>query len=148
MTTLFAAISAMVSLFMLAGGVYCYVRIKRVSQTITETLENIFVARNQDNMSVFTQTVNEILDGSAQRIGYQVQAAIRGSIGGSMKGVNAQLEKVAADSDPTLAVAANLPKSLKKNPLAMAGLQFLLNRAGGGNAGGNNNQTSQAKFSL
>lgn len=148
MTTLFAAISAMASLFMLAGGVYCYVRIKRVSQTINETLENIFVARNQDNMSVFTQTINEILDGSAQRIGYQVQAAIRGSIGGSMKGVNAQLEKVAADNDPTLAVAANLPKSLKKNPLAMAGLQFLLNRAGGGNTGGNNNQTSQAKFSL
>lgn len=146
MLTLFSGIAALASLLIFAGGVYTYVRVKRVSQSINETLESIFIPSNQGDMSLFTQTVNEILDGSAQRIGVSVQAAIRGSIGGSMKGVNAQLEQVAADSDPTLALAAQLPRSVKKNPLAMMGLQLLMQRTAGKNASSNGN--TQAKFSL
>lgn len=149
MLTLFAAISAGVSLLLLGGAIHVYRNAQRVSKNISETLESIFTPITPGEPSIFNQAVNEILEGGAQRVGVHVQAAIKGSIGGTMKGVNAALEKEAIDGNPTLALAGALPKSVKKNPLAMIGLQMLAQKIGngGGNASSNNGAT-QAKFTL
>lgn len=141
-------------LAILAGGVYIYVKITGMAQSFAYTIEDIFTPRSANEPSLFAQTVNEIAEGIAQKTGIHINAAIRGSLGGTMKGVNAALEEEAIAGDPALAVASALPKSLKKNPIAMIGLQMLMQKALSGtnasqqavNNNGHNN--SQAQFNL
>lgn len=148
MNTLFSAITAAGVLVLIIGGIYTYVKAKRIAQMLNTAIEDIFIPSNPGDPSLFSQTINEILEGGAQRVGGHVQAAIKGSIGGTMKGLNSALEKEAIEGDPTLALAGALPKSLRKNPIAMIGLQMLAGKMTGANNKNNSHNGEQAKFSL
>lgn len=151
MTTLLLAILAVISLANLTGGVLIYVRINRAFENASEAIQTLFETGRAGEPSYFNQTINEITDITAQKVGTSVQAAIRGSIGGTMKGVNAALEAEAIENDPTLAVVSALPKSLRKNQIAMVGLQMLMQKAFAGrseNKNGDNAPSPQAQFNL
>lgn len=148
MTSLFLAIITGLLIFLVIGGIYAYVKARRVVEEIATTVEDLFTARSEDLPSPFVQAVQQITAGLSEQIGVKTQAAIRGSIGGTMKGVNAALEREAIEQNPELAVYEALPKSLKKNQVAMLGLQYILNRVGAGKNEDRGNHSSQAKFSL
>lgn len=133
----------------LAGGYYVYSKINRTYNEISQGLKDIFVCPGEDGLSTFGQIINSTADVFSQKIGTSTQAAIRGSIGGTMKGVNAALENEAMAENPNLAVLQALPKSLKGNPIALMGLQAIISRIGQGPASqGNNGHNAQAKFTL
>lgn len=150
MLTLFVVILAVTQICLLGIGVTFYVKARRTSKLVTGTLSDIFLPQAEGRSSVAGEAVQEIGEQLAQRIGLTVQQAIKGSIGGSMKGINAALEQEGAAANPDAAILAALPKSLKKNPVALMGLQAIMSKLSGGSSpqasGGQNN--GQAKFNL
>lgn len=123
---------------------------KRFDEVIEQFSEFITPGSNGD-ASPFGQVVDSVTDMLADKIGVRIQAATRGSAGGSAKALNAGLQEVAMQEDPNLALMQSLPKSLRKNPMALMGLQAILSRAAAGNMrspGGPGNGQAQAKFSL
>lgn len=100
-----------------------------------------------------SQVIAGLGDVFAQKIGVTVQMAIKGSIGGSTKALNKELEQVAIAENPNLAMAEYLPKSLKKNPLALMGLNSIMARLAAGGLGSagpgpSNGKADQAQFNL
>lgn len=138
----------------LIGGVHVYKQIKAIDadyQEAKNTFAALFIPRHEGEVSPFGEITNQMAEIVAQKMGVTVQAAIRGSFGGSMKGVNKELEQIAIEESPDLAIASALPKSLKKNPLAMAGFQAVIQRIlsnSGGIGGPHNGHHPQAKFNL
>lgn len=139
----------------LAGGVYASRKASNAYNQITDLFAEIFQPVSPDHPSIFQESVEAITDGIAQKTGSSIQAAIRGSLGGSAKSLNHELEQEAIAADPSLALMEYLPKSLKKNPIAMLGLQRVvgnfLSGSGGGSKkieAGKNGSGGQAKFNL
>lgn len=90
-------------------------------------------------------------DNLAGKINSSIQAAIRGSSGGTMKAVTGALEEEAIAANPIMAA---LPKKLLKNPAAAAGLQMVIQRAmenagqGSGPARGSNGDYQKPRFNF
>lgn len=138
---------------LLTGGVFVYVKARRFVEDTQENITALFTPENEGQLSAIGQMLDCFSQSVAERIGVTVQAAIRGSIGGTMKGVNAALEKEAIEENPNLAMMQALPKSLRGNPIAMMGLQAILSRMGSGSSGPRNKQIAspnngQVKFNL
>lgn len=134
---------------LLIGAGVVYVRSTKNFAELHQGFKNYFSPQGQNNASPFGETLDAITDVMAQKIGVTVQASIRGAMGGTMKGVNHALEDVAREENPSLAMMDALPKSLKKNPIALMGLQALIARSGGsGGSGGTRGNGSQAQFKL
>lgn len=154
MTALFSAITCFLVLVILICGVIAYVKARNTIQEASEAFNDFFTCQSDDSPSPFLQIVGQVSELTAQKIGVTTQMAIKGSLGGTMKGVNAELEQVAAENDPSAAMLTLLPKSTKKNPLAMAGLNILIQRllSGGGQGSGfgtgSGSNNSQTKFNL
>lgn len=137
------------NLALLGLGGYAYVKACRMSEDVLAWFAGFVSPKSENENSPLGDVIESAAEVVSQKIGVTVQAAIRGSIGGSMKGINAELEREAIAENPNLAVMDALPKSLKKNPLAMMGLQAVLSRMnlpGGGKS--NSNGNSQARFNL
>lgn len=148
MLTLLVAITALNSLLIIFGGCYVYKKANRVVHQVSEGLTSVFAPRIEGEPSLFVQIADQITENAASKIGIHTNAAIKGSIGGTMKGLNAALENEAIESDASLALAAALPKSLRKNPVAMMGLQQIMQRVMGQTAHNGSASTGQAKFKL
>lgn len=150
MLTLFAGMIALTCLLILIGGVYAYFKARSMVREGIEAGNYYFASPDPDTPSPFVAFVGYVAEITAQKIGVSTQAAIKGSLGGSLKGINAELEAEGIASDPSLALVSALPKSLKKNPIAMIGLQALINRfmASSGAGHNSNNPQAQAKFNL
>lgn len=135
----------------IAGGYYVIRQGRAVICKSSEVLQSVFLPQNDGESSAFGQAVDQITDSISQKIGVTTQAALRGSLGGSMKAVNAELEREAAAADPAAAALQALPKSLRKNPVAMMGLQSIMQKflqGQGSGSGGFSNNGGQAKFNL
>jgi len=119
-------------------------------------IAQFFNPKGKDQPSPFGEVVDSVSEVFADKLGTRIQAGIRGQLGGNVKGLNRGLEEVAMQEDPSLAVLDSLPKSLKKNPVAMMGLQSIVSRImasqSNGSPGQSGNGTGsgggQAKFSL
>jgi len=150
MTSLFAGIAALCCVCILIGGVYAYFKIRALAREVVEAVSYYVTSPDSDTPSPLVSFIGYSAEIVAQKIGVSTQQAIKGSLGGSLKGVNAQLEQEAIASDPSLALVSALPKSLKKNPIAMIGLQALINKfmASSGAGHNSNNPQAQAKFNL
>ena len=115
-----------------------------------------FNQASPDHPSEFNKNINQIADIVAERTRLGLTMADRGSTGAAVRDVNRGLEEIAVQNDPSLAVAQALPKSLKKNQLAMAGLNMLvqniISKAGSQQAGPGinpgNGSASNIKFDL
>lgn len=118
-----------------------------VVQDVSGAVEYYFASPNPDTPSIAIQFIEQVSAITAEKIGVSTQAAIRGSLGGMMKGVNAELEQEAINADPSLSLAKALPKSLRKNPLALMGLQLLMNKNQPAHPG-SNGTISQTRFQL
>lgn len=128
-----------------------YEMAERKSQSVSGTIYELFQP-NSEGVSPFSEVVNSVAVVMSEHIGKTVQASIRGSIGGSMKGLNAGLEQIAVEDNSTAAAMSALPKSLKKNPVAMMGLKVLMDRLNNnsppGQISSSNGSVKQAKFNL
>lgn len=149
---LFIAILLLISnVALLSGGVYAYAKARNVVANTQETIFGLATPEIEGQLSPIGQMFDTVSTDMANKIGVTVQAAIRGSMGGTMKGVNAELEQLAIDNNPAAGLAQALPKSLRKNPLAMMGAEILLQKIMSGQSGsraGNNNNGKQVKFNL
>jgi len=139
---------------MFAGGYYVYNKARTNFTDIQNSLEDYFTSGREGEISPFGRLVEQCAEVTAQRLGTTVQAAIRGSLGGTMTKMVPALEQEAIEANPELAFIDVLPKSLKKSPLALQGLQLLMNRlmANQGqaaeNKGNNHKSSSQTSFTL
>jgi len=129
----------------------------REVRTLNAKLDNydrafsaFFTPDSSNQMSPFTSVVDQIATLVAERQAIVTQASIRGALGANQKVLNRELEQVAIQEDPSLALASVLPASLKKNPTALMGLQYLLSRMKGGGPGAApiNGAGGQARFTL
>jgi len=155
MTLLFLAILTLSNICLLGIGVHSYVKANRAVKRTSDILSDLFIPKVEGQSSVMGAAVQEWAETISQRIGAHTQAAIKGSIGGTMKGVNAALEQEAIAENPALGLVEMLPKSLKKNQLAQVGLMSIINRfmqgsgsGGPGGPGSSNNGQGQTKFML
>lgn len=152
MITLLLAFIAITITAGIGLGAYSYVKATRFIQDSIETLHYCFEHTGEDGFTPLIRFVDQTTEVTAQKIGVSVQAAIKGSIGGTMKGVNAQLENYAAENDQGAALMTALPKSLRKNPIALMGLQMLMQNMAKGVPGkapeNGRGITPQAKFNL
>ena len=137
-------------------AVSAYVVVKNYRQ-LAEQWDNFFAQNSADEPSNFSKIICQIADVCAERTRVAVMAAFQGSQGAAVRDATRGLEQVAAEGDPRLAVAAALPRGLKKNPLALAGLNMLVqNMLAKGNLHGNipgeipsnGSKSSQVKFNL
>lgn len=126
---LFLAIGLLITqVLILSGGIYAYVKVRGASRVVEGFVSELFISQAEGEPPAIIKGIAAISEDMAQRIGISTQAAIRGSIGGTMKGINHALEEEAVAQDPGLALMNALPKSLKKNPLAVMGLQAILSK--------------------
>lgn len=134
-----------------------FAKIRTAFRSIEEGISGYFqlYGEGDNQTSGFTETVSGISDIIAQKVGMSTQMAIKGSMGGSMKALNKELEQEAMAENPNLAMAEFLPKSLRKNPLALMGLNSIMQKyagsilsGGSGSGSGSDNHTGQAKFNL
>lgn len=128
-------------------------KISRRLESYQDGITTFFTAETEGQGTAFNQVVNQICDVIATKQAVSTQAAIRGALGGSQKAINHELEQVAIAENPELGMLDALPKSLRKNPIAMMGLQALMNKqfsgAGGSPAGHSpSRQNGRAKFNL
>lgn len=135
---------------LLAGGVFIYAKARVFVAATQENITAFFSPQSEGQLSIAGQMLDSVSQSMAERIGVTTQAAIRGSLGGTMKSVNAALEAEAVQADPSLALTQALPKSLKKNPIALLGLQALMNKVISGQAstGIPSPSNGQVKFNL
>lgn len=134
----------------LVGGIHVYRQIQKAKKEYQAFLE-VEANGSPRYVNLYGQFTEDI----SKRAAVSVQKALAGSLGGQMKGINAALEQEAMEENPGLSLAEFLPKKLKKNPLALMGLQAVYQKmaqslvkgqqAAGGNGQG---QTSQTKFEL
>lgn len=120
-------------------GSYILVRKARAHyERLADQLNWYVSSPGPDTPSPFAKTVDNIAIIIADRIRVALMAAERGAQGAAVRDVNKGLEEYAVQNNPAAAVAATLSKSLKKNNLAAAGLQMLIqNLMAGGLPGGN-----------
>lgn len=123
------------NLILAIGVIYEVHRIRAKSDRVTESIAAIFEASGDNGSSEAGRVIDEITSNFSQKIATAVYNTMRGSMGGTMKAVNAELEQTAIAENPALGVMEILPKSLKKNPVAMLGVQSLLQRLIGQNTG-------------
>jgi len=145
------ALAAVVNIGLLLGGAYVVVKSRQHYKDTVKALEAFVTAPSQNEPSDFAKVCDNIAELFANRTGVVVQAALRGAMGGTMKGVNAALEKQAIEENPQLSLAEALPKSLKKNPLALMALQSIMSKVmagSSGSSGSSGNGHQHAKFQL
>lgn len=127
------------------------VKTNRRLDDYSEGFKDFFTAESEAGGTAFNQSVNQFADIIAEKLALTTQAAIRGSMGGVQRTINQGLEQTALDANPALGAMELLPKSLRKNPLAMAGLQTLMQQTMGGkqqNRPSDNGNSNQVKFSF
>jgi len=125
----------------------------RLYKGIVEGIQDYFNPRGKDQLSPFGETVGNIAEVLGNSTGHGVQRAISSSLGGTMKGATAELEKQAVAENPNLALMGMMPKSIQKNPLAMIAMQQLMSRGnilggGGGNGSSNTVSSNQGAFDI
>jgi len=120
-------------------------RLDKLDNDVTE----VFSSPSPDMPSIFSQVVNQVADIIGEKQALVTQASIRGALGGQQRALNRDLEEIAVQEDPGLALTQILPKSLKRNPLALMGLQSILSRRSPGSSpGSNTNNGGQVRFKL
>lgn len=112
-------------------------RLRRWEQGIGDTFREWVTATDEKTPSPFAQLVDKVSAVVAGHVGNSVTAAIRGALGGTMKGINAEEQGALIDGSPALGLvstlAPKLARKLGKNPQAVAVLQSLLGGLTGGN---------------
>lgn len=141
-----------INMILLGGGYHVHRQIREAKKEVRTFLE-VEANGSPRYVNLYGQFVEDI----SKRAAVSVQKALAGSLGGQMKGINAALEQEAMEVNPGLTLAEFLPKKLKKNPLALMGLQSVYQKmaasliAGNQAAGGNGKPAAgsdQARFEL
>jgi len=114
---------------------------------LDNSITSFIVPKSDGELSPLVQTIDYMTDSIAHKTGTVVQASIRGTQSASAKAITKELEGLAVEENPLLTA---LPKNLQKNPLAMMGLQALLNnqRSISSKNNGGNRSSSAVKFNL
>jgi len=144
------------NILLMTGGIYVYKKTTSLAAEVGQAFEDYFKPSGEDQLSDFSRTVDSIAYVFADKMRVSTVAAVKGSLGGSQKAINAALEQEAIEEDPSLAMTQVLPKSLRKNPLAMMGFKAIMNKMvqGAGNispgsrSGSPGNGHGQVKFNL
>lgn len=137
----------LISQIIIIGGGYVFISKARTKyRVVQDALEDYFTPSGEDQISPFGRVVEQCAEVTAQRLGTTIQAGIRGSLGGTMSAMVPALEKEAIEANPELAFVDMLPKSLKKSPVAIQGLQMLLSRwiASQPKSSGNNHKSKES----
>lgn len=136
-------------------GIYSVIQVTRRYDQVAEGLRAFVTPESPEDPSDLHKTLDQVAAIFADRYRVAMTAADRGATGAAARDVNRGLEEIAVAGDPALAVAQALPKSLRKNPLALAGLnmvvQNILSKQGigsGGSPGFNGGSGNQIKFDL
>lgn len=139
--------------FLAVGWTVSVVRLSREARLLKDQVNFFFTVQTGEQGTAFNQAINDMGDVFATKYGQAMMAAMRGQMGGQARALTTELEDVARAENPQLALLDMLPKSLKKNPVAMTGLNVLLQRVMAGQQasgsvttpGGNH---GQVKFNL
>jgi len=106
---------------------------------ISDTFREWITAPDEKTPSPLALFISQIGAVVGGQCGNSVMAAIRGALGGTQKGANAEAMAEAVEGDSKLglvqALAPKLFRRLNKNPAALAGLQGVLGKLFGGAAG-------------
>lgn len=134
------------------------ISVKAVTREYYATMDrwnSFFNQTSADEPSDFNKIINQITDISAEKVRIGVMAADRGQQGAAVRDAARGLEQIAAESDPALMIAQSLPKNLKKNPLAAAGLNMLIQKILSGDnpnmiqkSNGQSSNSGQVKFNF
>jgi len=134
---------------MLLGSVIHVSRqVKSTYNDIEQGFRAFFQAESEGTPSAFGQTVSAVGEIIGGKVAGGVTHSLNTSLGGTMKGVNAELEAQALAENPTLAALELMPKSMKKNPKAMLGLAQILNNVLNSSKGQNGSNTSNSSHNL
>lgn len=134
-----------------------FAKVRNAVKSTQEEIAGFFELRGEGEhqTSGFSEVIAGVTDIAAQKIGVTTQMALKGSMGGATRALNKELEAEAIAENPGLAMAELLPKSLKKNPLALMGLNSIFQKylagglgGGAGTGGGGASDNGQAKFNL
>lgn len=110
---------------------------------------------DEKTASPFASLVDQVAQVFSSRFGSTLTAVIRGSLGGTQKGVNSEAYQEAIKDNEGLAlldvVSPSVSKRLGKNPLAVMALQALLSKVfkpgeGTGVAGTDNGKKARRGF--
>ena len=131
----------------------CIVSVVKKYRRLVQGINDYIPPSAPDQPSDFNQTLDQIAILFADRFRITMTAADRGAAGAAARDLNRGLEEYAAEQSPVLSLVNQMPKSLKKNKLAMAGLDFMLQKAlsgqpGSGSGSGGSNGSNQMKFGL
>jgi len=102
--------------------------LKTTAGEVNDAFQDFFKPHGEDHLSDFQRLVGNMSIALSAEIASKTLAAFHGSIGGTIKGLNHELEEEAVKANPSLALLKALPKSTQKNPLAMAGIQIFGDR--------------------
>jgi hypothetical protein len=143
-------------LILVANSIFNLLVVRYASKEIAKakTQARAFIDAGDDGNPRIVGIWGTMADILAQRLATSVVAVMRGQVGGTMKAINSALEQEAVEANPAMSFAAVLPKKLQKNPLALMGLNSVLNKIlqqamTANKPGGNNSgEVSQTKFDL
>lgn len=121
------------------GWTYAGVKVYRKITRFNESVDYFFTGQAGDKGSAFNQAINDISDVFAVKFSQATMASARGQLGGQAKAMNAEFEAIAKEGNPQLTLLDVLPKSLKRNPVAMQGLGMVLQKMMAGQLANNNN---------
>jgi len=114
-------------------------------------VNNFFIPKSENQPSPFAEVISMAGQVIGNQVGQAVSQVLNGGLGGSIKGMNAELEQKALIEHPEIAqqIAFQelLPKSTKKNSLANFMMQKIFEAATKAGPGGNNGPSSSTSGS-
>jgi hypothetical protein len=145
------------NLLLLVVSISLFRRLRGWDLRIGDSIREWSSAPDEKTPSPFAQLVNQVGAVVAGQVGNSVVAAIRGALGGTQKGINAEAIEEAVGGSPGLALvqglAPKLFRKLSKSPVAMAGLDSMLGKflggvadMGGGNGAGQSSNDVAARI--
>jgi len=148
-------LSLVVLLFTLLVFIYVVAYVRSVYISLLEQAKSYFIPESENKPSAFAETVNMAGQVIGLQVGQAVSQVLNGSLGGSIKQTNAELEQRALIENPEiaqkLAFQELLPKSTKKNSLANFMMQKIFDMAmktGPGNGTSTSTSVGSPKFKL
>lgn len=117
-----------INIGLLIGGTYVVYKARGMVLENISNIERYFTPTSEGQPSDFDKLVGQLGQNISSQVGDTVGMHLKASIGGSMKGVTSELTEEAISANPALAIMGNMPKSIKKNPLAFMAMQAIINR--------------------
>lgn len=113
-------------------------------KSLTEFAKGYFIAEIEGGDTPYSQSLQYIAQTLGHNVTEGVKVGLNTSLGGTMKGLNAEMKQAAMAENPQLALLEGMPKSVKNNKALNFIMTMLANNSfnmGKLAAGGNNGES-------